>query len=318
MKAALALLLMALPRLCMGQQTTTLAGDVWVDGKAGVGTASPAAHFEVRAASASGTVFQVSGVDETPFLQVDNQGRTALSTTPAANLDIWGVGDAGDIGLQLRNGALYASATTYQILFGYAGTPTYRHAWGTRHTTTTADSSLDFYLWTPTQGASDVGVMEAMSLVTLSTPAVGGAGVQVHPASGTMTVELTVSDGHTIGAGTVHRAYEAQHSSKELKTDIGYLDESAGLKAYEETRGLKPVKFRYRNTGKKSWLWFLSKKGPMHRGLLYEEAPDSLRGPGRSLSVDQRVVNAELAAKEFFKRLEALSEEAAKLPGAPR
>jgi hypothetical protein len=307
------ILLLALPGLALAQQTT-IVDDAWIDGKTGVGTGAPSARFEVQASSASGTVFQVSGVDETPFLQVANQGGVALSTTPGANLDVWGVADSSDAGVQLNDGSLYPATTGFQVLLAYAGSSSYRHAWRTRHSTTTENSSMDFLLWTPAQASSAIGAMGALSIVTIST----GAYVHVRPSSGTAIAELEVSDGFTMGAGTVHRAIEGTHSSIDLKKDVQYFGETEERAAFKETRGLKLVSFRYKGTGKKSWLWFLSKKGPLHRGLLYEEAPEILRGPGRSLSVDGRVANAELAMKELIRRLEAVSAEARSLENGGR
>ncbi|MCX5786929.1 MAG: hypothetical protein NTX64_00240 [Elusimicrobia bacterium] len=307
------LLLLALPGLALGQQTT-IVDDAWIDGRAGVGTDAPSARLEIQASSASTTVFQISGVDETPFLQVGNQGGVSLSTTAAANLDVWGVADSSDAGVQLNGGSLYPATTGHQILLGYAGASSHRHVWRTRHSTTTDNSSMDFLLWTPAQDPSVIGAMGALSVVTIST----GAYVHVRPSSGTAIAELEVSDGFTMGAGTVHRAIEATHSSIDLKKDVQYLGETEERAAFEETLALKPVSFRYKGTRKKSWLWFLSKKGPMRRGLLYEEAPADLRGPGGSVSVDGRVASAELAMKELIRRLEAVSAEARSLESGGR
>ena len=42
------------------------------------------------------------------------------------------------------------------------------------------------------------------------------------------------------------------------------------------------------------------------RGLLYEESPESIRRPGKTLSRNARVTESELALKELMRRLEAL------------
>lgn len=286
---------------CSAQQTT-VSGDARVHGSLAVGTSAPSARFEVQAASATEIVLQVSGIDTVPYLAVDKAGRVALSTTAAARLDVWGLADSSDTAVQLLGGGLYPASTGYQLLMAYAGDATHRHALRTRHSTSTVDSSIDFLLWTPAQAASAIGSMPALSLVTAST----GAAVHVRPATGTVTLELVVSDGATLGAGAVHRAVEATHSARSLKADIRYLDDSAAKVALAELATLKPVRFRYRG------------QAAARRGLLFEEAPISIRGPGGLLSVDQRVLNAELAFKGLAAELEATRGELQSLEGAPR
>ncbi|MBI4422192.1 MAG: tail fiber domain-containing protein [Elusimicrobia bacterium] len=281
-------LALAFPAPCRAQ--TTMTGDAWISGKTGVAVTPFSARFEVQAGSATETAFQVSGVDETPFLLLDKQGRLALSTTPAAELDVWGVADSSDTGVQLQGGALYPASTGYQILFGYAGGASYRHAWRSGHSTSTANSSLDFLLWTPAQPSSAIGAMEALSLVTSTS----GVAAHVRPATGTIGVELVVSDGATLGNGTVHAAYQGAHSSRELKTDIEYLDAEEEREAYAQARALRPARYRYKGSRERRLRW----------GLIFEDAPASIRGPGASLSVNGRVMNLELAGKELLRRIE--------------
>lgn len=300
MKAALLALAAFMP--AAGFSQTTMTGDAWISGKAGIGVAPSSARFEVQATSATEASLQVSGVDETPFLLVDKSGSVALSTTPAASLDVWGIADSSDTGIQLQGGALYPSTTGYQVLFGYAGQPSCRHAWRSKHSTATADSSLDFLLWTPAQSASAIGSLEALSLATSTS----GAAVHVRPVAGTVGMELVVSDGSTVGGGTVHRLGEATHSSIRLKRDVRHLGVDAEQAAYDEAREVRPVRFRYRG----------SRERRLRRGLLFEDAPEAIRGPGGSISVDGRVVSLELAAKELIRRLE--SSEAALAEGGPK
>lgn len=266
---------------------TTLIGDLWVTGKAGVGTTSPTARLEVQGSSAALSYFQVSGVDETPFLTVAPAGGVGLSTTPAANIDVNGSAAFGDYALQLENGG------SLQAAFGYAGSALYRHAIRSRHADSTSGNSLDFLVWTPSVGASEAPSMDALSLVTTST----GASVHVRPA-GSPDVELEVSDGASTGGGAVHRALEAAHSSRELKTDIESLAEAQEDRALEEMRLMRPARFRYKSLpGKRG-------RQPLRRGLIYEEAPESVRGAGGSVILDERVANAELALKALMRRLE--------------
>ena len=110
---------------------TVVTGDMWVPGKVGVGSSDPTARFQVQPSSAAETVFQVSGVDETPFLHVGKSGGVGLSTYAAANLDIGGAG--GVLGLELKSGNLYPDTSSYQMTFGYAGQALERHAIYSRH-----------------------------------------------------------------------------------------------------------------------------------------------------------------------------------------
>jgi hypothetical protein len=68
--------------------------------------------------------------------------------------------------------------------------------------------------------------------------------------------------------------------------------------------GLKHVRFRYKGA-----------KGAKQRGLLFEEAPESIKTPANALSVDRRLLNAELAAQELLRRLATAEGEA---NGEPR
>jgi len=51
----------------------------------------------------------------------------------------------------------------------------------------------------------------------------------------------------------------------------------------------------------------------MRRGLLYEDAPENVKGPGQSIIIDQRVNNLEMATQEFLRRLEVVQNVADKL-----
>lgn len=294
MKLLVAVLLWgAMPALAQ----TTVDGDLWVQGKAGIGTSSPGARLEVKASSSAQVSLQVSGVDESPLFQVAKDGRVGLSTAPAAQLDINGVGDAGDIGLSLGNGNLYPSSATLQLLFGYAGQAINRHGLRSVHAPTVENNRLDLLLWNPAAGSSSaLPTLRVLSLET-STKAAGGGAFHVLPV-GRAEVELAVSNGSSYGGGTILRAAEATHSSRALKTDIRDLEPAEIERAPREATSLRHVRFRYKGG-----------PGPMRRGLIYEEASESVRGPGKTVSVDARVLNAELAAQELARELEALDAE---------
>jgi len=287
---------------------TLIGGDAWILGSVGVGTTSPGARLEVKASSSAATIFQVSGVDGTPLLAVDRQGKVGLSTSPSANLDVGGVGDIGDLGLQLRNGNAGTETNKYQMLFGLG--MDYRHAMRSAHADSIPGNGLDFLIWTPDAGgSSDIASMDALSLVTTST----GASVHVRP-FGTPDADLEVSNGSATGGGTVHRALEVTPSSREIKSDISYVSQDDEARAFNEVAGLKHAVFRYKGVKKRGFFW--NTKESKHRGLLYEDAPASIRMAGKALSVNERINNAELALKELQRRLEAAEADAAGFGGA--
>lgn len=296
------LLLTILPMRAFSQ--AVINGDAWAKGKLGVGTTSPGARCDVKAGSMTTSVLQVSGVDGTPFWMMNNAGRVGLSTTPTASLDVFGAGDSSDAGLELRGGNLYPATADYQITFGYNGTTDYRHAIQTEHVNSVSSSSINFLIWEPGVGSSSaVATKNVLSLVTHST----GVAVHIRPA-GYADADMVVSDGSLNGGGAVLRAGEVAPSSREFKTDIVYLNPQDELAAYDELGGQKLVSFRYKKLKRKKLVRDSSK--PIKRGMLYEEAPESVRRPGGFLSLDARLSNAELALKELMRRLDKVKAEA--------
>ncbi|MBS1618618.1 MAG: tail fiber domain-containing protein, partial [Bacteroidetes bacterium] len=93
--------------------------------------------------------------------------RTGMAgvTAPTANLDIYGTA-GGTNSLQLRSGNVSNGTTSNQILFGYNGTDTYRHAIKSRHNASSAiGNSIDFYLWKQgTDLTTDIGTDAAVTI----------------------------------------------------------------------------------------------------------------------------------------------------------
>lgn len=290
---------------------TTVVGDAWIGGRMAVGVSSATARLEVRASSASLAAFQISGVDETPFWVVNSTGSVGAGVPPLARLDVNGSADSGATGLMLRDGNMVPSSGGYQMAFGYNGTTNMRHAVETFHSTAAVGGSMDFYIWNTALSQSSIGMLDVLSLVVISSGPYNTASMHVRPA-GTPTVQLEVSDGSTTGGGTIERIAEGQHSSRELKTNISYLGGTEEAKAYEEAKALKPAEFRYKSFNKKGEL-ARNTKQPLRRGLIYEDAPDSVKGPGQSILIDERVNNLEMAMQEFLHRLDAAKAEADQL-----
>lgn len=298
---ALALTLLAAPTMSQ----TTIVGDAWVLGSMSVGTTTVSARWTAVASSADVVAFQVSGVDLTPFLRVGLDGTVGLSTHSAARLDVWGFADNSDVGLLLRSGDIYgASQGRFQMAFGQNGALNYRHAIATVHSDSTTHNSIDFRVWTPDAGTTSVASMTALSLVTST--ASFGASAHVRP-FGEPDVELVVSNGSLMGGGTIHVSSQVTPSSRGIKEDIAYLGQDEGQAAYGRLKSLKPVRFRYMRWKRKGYA--RDGRAPLRRGLLYEEAPEVIRGPGESLSLDQRLLESELAFQELARRLERLESE---------
>jgi hypothetical protein len=284
---------------------TYVVGDAWISGRLTAGTTVAGASLEVQATTNVSTAFQVSGVFETPFLVVTTSGDVGMGVTPTTRLDITGAADVDNAAVVLRNGNLYPSATQYQLTFGEGGTVNRRHAIRSVHLSSTSSNGLDFLLWTPTLSAAQVGSLDVLSLVTTSS----GSSVHIRPV-GTPTVDLVVSDGSTLGGGAVHRAAEVAPSSREWKTSIYPLDATQEDLASANIEGLRHVSFRYKKWTPKGWV--NDSRQPTRRGLLYEEAPASMRGPGKSLIVDERINELELAMKQLIRRVESAEKEAAR------
>jgi hypothetical protein len=298
---ALLVMLMASP-LCA---QTTITSDLAIGGRLEVGASSPTARVDIHMSSAAIVAFQISGVDESPFMTVTASGAVGMGITPSSRLDVTGSGDDGAVALELRNGNLFPASSANQLMFGYNGKTDLAHAIRSFRSTTTASNGLDFLLWTPVVSTAAIGTLNALQLVTQST----FSSVHVFPA-GDPDVELEVSSGVLTGGGVVHRAYEGQHSSRRLKQDITYLSEEDRKQAFEDVRGLKHARFRYK-TWRKGKLT-RDTKSPMLRGLILEDAPASIR-EGSAISVYDRLTNAELALQVLSRMLDEADAQAASL-----
>ncbi|MBI3289110.1 MAG: tail fiber domain-containing protein [Elusimicrobia bacterium] len=281
------------------QADTKISGDAQFTGQLGVQTAVPRARAEIRLGAADSYVLRVSSADGTFMAGVDKNGRLALGVSSAnARVDVRGTGDNGDIGLLLRAGNSSSTVSASQIVFAYDSTGTYRHSLRTRHVSgQQAYNSMDFYLWNSTADPTALGAQYALSLQAVATAS--SASVQTNPA-GIGTYELEVSSsGGIVGGGTMMCGSVATHSSRKLKDDIVYLDSARERQAYDEVKNLKHVSFRYKMPSGQA-------DAVLRRGLLYEEAPPSVRGADKSLIVDQRVLNLEMTLKVANQRVKSL------------
>lgn len=274
---------------------TVAISDALIGGRLSVGTTTANGRVFVLSNPATTVPFQVSGVDLTPFLRVERTGDVGIGVEPQANLDVYGSADSDDVAVQLRNGNAYPAADLPQLAFGYDGTADRRHSLRTTHATTTVNNQLSFYLWTPADDTDELGTLNAFALQTTTS----GAGVHVNPTADTPIYDLTISRGGSLGAGEILAASEVQPSSRKIKADIAYLSPQDSAIALSEVAGLKHARFRYKTKRGVS-------KRSLMTGLMHDEAPLSVRGPGQTVSFDERLNNAELAIQELIRRLENL------------
>ncbi|MEE8338330.1 MAG: hypothetical protein V3R95_09720, partial [Dehalococcoidia bacterium] len=140
-----------------------------------------------------------------------------------------------------------------------------------------------------------------------------GGGTWHVQAVGTADVELEVSNNSSQGGGTIHRASSATHSLRELKSDIVYLNDAQEMQgpALADVLALRHVDFRYRREVYDDEGVLLRREddasAPLHRGLVFEDAPPSIRDEGHgALVVDRRLANVEMAVQEVVRRVELL------------
>jgi hypothetical protein len=291
----LPLLLAALP----ARAQFSASNDLTITGQTGVGTAVPQARMEIKLSSADAYALKVSSPNGDALLVVDKAGQMGIGlASPGALLDVNGRGDASDLGLQLRAGNSTSSITSSQIVFAYDSSGTYRHSLRTRATAgQNFGNAIDFYLWNSTGAPTSLGDVNILSLQAVPRASTA-ASVHIYPSTSAPAYELVVSNGLTTGGGTVMAANVSAHSRRSLKGDISYLDEATERRAYEEVKGLRHARFRYKANGPNA---------PLIRGLIYEDAPESIRSaPGKSIILENRLVNMELALKSTYRRIAAL------------
>jgi hypothetical protein len=195
-----------------------------------------------------------------------------------------------------------------QILFtSTAGT--YGHSLVTQATIgQNVGNSIDFFLWNATTSATTPGTLQALSIAA----GMSGSTASFHVMPvGTPTAELEVSDGNTTGGGTLEYGSSGQFSSREMKTDIAYWGPDRAAQAYAEVQALKPARFRYRSRVRGALA--RDESQPLRRGLIFEDTPESVRGPGNTVVLDYRVLNLELALQAADGKIAAMEKQIAEL-----
>lgn len=274
--------------------------DLGVGGRLVVGLSTTGAGLDLEAGAVSNYALLISSPDGRTMLAVNNMGSIGLGEDPV--LGRLSIASGGDAALQLRSGNSTGTPTSVQIALGYDGTAEMRHAIRTEHHASTTGNRMSFLLWTPAQSTPSLGAMELLSLWASTSSSKGL--VHIRPV-GSSTEELIVSNGATTGGGTIHRLQAAAPSSREGKQDIVYLTEADEERALAELLALKLVRFRYKRLDANGEL-VRDPAAPLRRGILYEQAPESLRSGASGVSIDERVANLELALKAELRQLRDL------------
>lgn len=257
------------------------------------------AKLEVESQAQNSLTLLISSANRQALVSVDNSGEVGIGVTPQANLNI----GASSIGLQLRSGNSTSSVTSAQIAFGYNGDSSMRHFMRTEHSTSTDGNKMDFLVWNT--GAGSTATLAGLNVLSLQgIKTASGGSFHVQPV-GEPDAEVEVSNGLTTGGGTMQRLDLVSPSSRLFKTDIKDLSEKAEDRALADVAGLKHAWFRYKSRQKDGRL-FEDPAQPLRTGLIYEEAPESIREGNEALSTSERLVNVELALKASMRRLEEL------------
>jgi hypothetical protein len=175
-----------------------------------------------------------------------------------------------------------------------------RHAIRTQHNAGDVGNRMDFLIWNPDVDPSAVGTLNVMSLNASDTASSGI--VHIRPV-GTPDVELEVSDGVTTGGGAIVCGGISEPSSRDYKTDIRRLSRQDEEGALIDILALRPARYRYKSVVSGGGF---DMSRPSVKGLLYEDAPASVRGAKKTLILSERLANVELALKAAIRKLEGL------------
>ena len=236
---------------------------------------------------------------------VSNIGSVGVGPqTPEGRLDI----GPGSLALGLRSGNATSTGTALQLTFGYNGDYSMRHALRTRHSTSTDGNRMDFLLWSPAAGATTtVASVNVLSLQGISSANEGSFHVMPY---GEPDAEVEVSNGSSLGGGTIQRLQVLTPSSRRFKSDIRYLSPRREDTALDDIASMKHARFRYKSRD--------GKPQPLNVGLIYEESPESIRAAEKTLSTVERVADVEMALKSALRQLEALEKRYAELKNRRR
>ncbi len=119
-------------------------------------------------------------------------------------------------------------------------------------------------------------------------------------------VELEVSNGASVGGGSIHRASSGTHSKRALKHSINYYGPLDYKAAYDDLKTLRHVTFKYKS--RQNGVLINDPLAAVHKGLIYEESPDRIKDGNGAIVIDDRIEMLEMALIEAIKKIEELEE----------
>jgi hypothetical protein len=122
--------------------------------------------------------------------------------------------------------------------------------------------------------------------------------VHVDPVAALADADLEISNGSSIGGGSMLSSQESVPSSRAWKADIARLSEADEAAALRDVLALRHARYRYK--------YRKGPKPPLLLGLMFDEAPESIRGLGGTVVFDERLNNTEMALKEILRLIEGL------------
>lgn len=219
-----------------------VAGKVRQGGNLVENTTIPQANFNMIYDLTGTGNFEVRKSSVTDLFVSGANGNVGIGiSVPTAFLDIKGT-SAGTNSLQIRSGNISTGTVSNQILFGYNGTDTYRHAIKTRHNSGAKNNNaIDFFIWNAgVDVATDIATKPVMTIDGNSRGMVGVGTTapksELHISDASSSLKAVNDDGGygaslLITDNTVPRIYfenAGQAANKKLM-DISLLGQSLSI-----------------------------------------------------------------------------------------
>ena len=121
---------------------------------------------------------------------------------------------------------------------------------------------------------------------------------------------VEVSSGGVTGGGSVHAASFAAHSSEKLKSDIRLLGQSEYDTAYTNIQNLRQYEYRYKvQESSTSARLVRDPTRPLMKGPVYEESPAMIQGERETISLNDRILQLEMALRIAIRKIESLEDQ---------
>jgi hypothetical protein len=266
-----------------------------ITGQLGVGTKLPQARLDLQMDQNDRYGLRVSAADGRPLFMVGPDARAAIglnlsSARESARLDLHG-------SVLLRAGSSDDEAQDNQVAFAAVRGQSSQFSIRSRHSRDgKSENAIDIYAF----GArTDWQRGRGLRVLSVESGPSRRCGVSIS-ASGTRRTSfaLEVSSGSVPGSGAIRYGSSAMPDPRSAWVSPNYVDDGRAVAAYKTIMELKHVEANYIGSEQVGV--------PGMRGVLYDDAPESIRGPDRSVVVDARVAELELALKAIRSKIAAL------------